>query len=228
MFFCVFAYCGSNIVNFYRISENLVYICVSTNGFVHKTISSMKKFLLTFAAVILAAVALNAQPRAIGGRLGYGVEFSYQHSVGASNMVQAELSFPGFVNGIGAAATYDWIFPITAWNHKGEWNWYAGVGAGLGFGWQNVNKQTAGGVTHRTSSNWFNIGVAGRIGVEYNFWFPLQLSFDWRPLFGPEVSWYNESWKGGSTTTKEHGSSADFYTGGLYAGAICLGVRYKF
>ena len=72
----------------------------------------MKKFLLTFAAVILAAVAVNAQPRAIGGRLGYGVEFSYQHSVSPSNMVQAELSFPGFVEGVGAAATYDWIFPI--------------------------------------------------------------------------------------------------------------------
>lgn len=61
----------------------------------------MKKFLLTFAAVILAAVAVNAQPRAIGGRLGYGVEFSYQHSVSPSNMVQAELSFPGFVEGVG-------------------------------------------------------------------------------------------------------------------------------
>lgn len=188
----------------------------------------MKKFLLTFAAVILAAVAVNAQPRAIGGRLGYGVEFSYQHSVSPSNMVQAELSFPGFVEGVGVAATYDWIFPIRSWNHKGSWNWYAGVGAGLGFGWPNVSKQTAGGVTHRVSSNWFNIGVAGRIGVEYNFWFPLQLSFDWRPLFGPCISWYNESWKGDGTTTKKHGSDADFYTGGLYAGAISLGVRYRF
>lgn len=92
----------------------------------------MKKFLLTFAAVILAAVAVNAQPRAIGGRLGYGVEFSYQHSVSPSNMIQAELSFPGFVDGVGAAATYDWIFPIRSWNHKGSWNWYTGVGAGLG------------------------------------------------------------------------------------------------
>lgn len=112
-------------------------------------------------------------------------------------MVQAELSFPGFVDGVGAAATYDWIFPIRSWNHKGSWNWYAGVGA-------------------------------GRIGVEYNFWFPLQLSFDWRPLFGPCISWYNESLKGGGTTTKEHGLSAGFYTGGLYAGAISLGVRYRF
>ncbi len=188
----------------------------------------MKKFLLTAALTVLAAAAAIAQPRAIGGRLGYGIEFSYQHSVGPSNMIQAELSFPGFVGGIGAAATYDWIFPITSWTEKGEWNWYAGVGAGLGFGWPNVDKSTVGGVTYKASSNWFNIGVAGRIGVEYNFWFPLQLSFDWRPLFGPSISWSRASVKGGGYDSSSHDTSAGFYAGGLYAGAICLGVRYKF
>jgi len=199
------------------------------NGFVHTKLKNiMKKFILTAALTVFVAAAVVAQPRAIGGRLGYGIEFSYQHSVGSSNMIQAELSFPGFVGGIGAAATYDWIFPITSWTERGEWNWYAGVGAGLGFGWPNVDKATIGGVTSRVSSNWFNIGVAGRIGVEYNFWFPLQLSFDWRPLFGPSISWTNSSVKGGGYDQSSHETSAGFYAGGLYAGAICLGVRYKF
>ena len=161
----------------------------------------MKKFLAIFAAVALSAIALNAQPRAIGGRLGWGAEVSYQHQLGQSNMLSAELSFPGFY-GIGAAATYDWLNPFGAdipWNYKGEWNWYMGVGAGASY-WFN---------------NWLNVGVAGRVGVEYNFWFPLQLSFDWRPVIGPDFVF-------------GEGGGVGFSGSGLYAGAICLGVRYKF
>lgn len=67
----------------------------------------MKKFILVLAATVLAAVAVSAQPRAIGARLGYGIEISYQHSLGVDNMLSAELSFPGFIGGVGAAATYD-------------------------------------------------------------------------------------------------------------------------
>ena len=188
----------------------------------------MKKFLLAAALTVLAAAAAVAQPRAIGGRLGYGIEFSYQHSVGTSNMIQAELSFPGFVDGIGAAATYDWIFPITSWNQRGEWNWYAGFGAGLGFGWPDVTRRNYDGVKSRWSRGGFNMGVAGRIGIEYNFWFPLQLSFDWRPLFGPSFTWTNYTVKSGGETSRSHTSDNSFYAAGLYAGAICLGVRYKF
>ena len=42
----------------------------------------MKKFIIVCAATLLAVVAVNAQPRAIGGRVAYGVGFSYQHSMG--------------------------------------------------------------------------------------------------------------------------------------------------
>ena len=66
----------------------------------------MKKFILVLAATVLAAVAVSAQPRAIGARFGWGAEVSYQHSLGADNMLSAELSFPGFA-AVGAAATYD-------------------------------------------------------------------------------------------------------------------------
>ncbi len=113
-------------------------------------------------------------------------------------MVEVEVGLPGFF-GVEAAATYDWIFPIRSWQEKGEWNWYAGVGAGAGYFWP--------------ASGY--VGAAGRIGVEYNFWFPLQLSFDWRPIVGPVFSF------GGATAVK-------FNAGGLYAGAIAFGIRYKF
>ena len=157
----------------------------------------MKKFILVAIAFLGAATLSYAQPRAIGGRIGYGFEASYQHGIGEKNMVSLELGLPGFY-GLEAAATYDWLIPIKSWEHKGEWNLYAGVGAGAGFYGFYAPVGFA--------------GVAGRFGAEYNFWFPLQLSIDYRPIVGP---WF--------------GSGAVGFNGaGLYAGAIAWGVRYKF
>lgn len=158
----------------------------------------MKKITILFVLTVGLFAAVQAQPRAVGGRIGVGLDASYQHSLG-SNMVEVELGLFGFW-GIEAAATYDWIFPINSWQNKGEWNWYAGVGAGLGLnGWNN---------------SYFFLGAAGRIGVEYNFWFPLQLSIDYRPVVGPAFGM--------------SGGGVAFNSWGLYAGAIGLGVRYKF
>ena len=133
----------------------------------------MKK---TFIAVIILIATCTigmAQPRAIGGRVGWGISPSYQHAFGESNMLQVDLDFFGFYWGIQAVATYNWIFPINSWSGAGSWNWYAGVGGGLGLGWLSG----------------FFVGAAGMIGVEYNFNFPLQLSLDWRPLIGP---WFGD------------------------------------
>ena len=160
----------------------------------------MKRFgLIVFIMAAFAAIAV-AQPRAIGGRIGYGVEVSYQHGLGENNMVSVDLGLPGFL-GVEAAATYDWLNPgglVIPWDEKGSWNWYAGVGAGVGF-WGFNNIYGFG-------------GVAGRIGIEYNFWFPMQLSLDYRPIIGV----------GGSNGV------VGFNTNGLYAGGIALGVRYLF
>jgi len=161
-----------------------------------------KTFILTVVCLLLSSVAVMASPRAIGGRLGYGLEFSYQHGLNSGNMVSIDAGLAGF-NGIEVAATHDWLFNISAWDKKGSWNWYAGVGAGLGLG--NLVKPA-------DQHNYFFAGVAGRIGAEYNFWFPLQLSLDWRPLIG----------------VSNAGSAWGFNHGGLYQGGLCLGVRYLF
>ena len=73
-----------------------------------------------------------------------------------------------------------------------------------------------------------NIGVDGRIGVEYNFWFPLQLSLDWRPVIGPEIDWYNTVTTTDGHTVRDNNTGVGFSTNGIYAGAISLGIRYKF
>lgn len=157
----------------------------------------MKKYLL-IAVLAVASLAAYAQPRAIGGRIGYGVEFSYQHGLGESNMVQLEVGVPGFY-GLEAACTYDWIDPFNAtvpWEEKGEWHWYMGVGGAVQTGFK---------------FDYGFIGAAGRIGIEYDFWFPMQLSIDFRPTLG--VAFNSEK-------------AAFGYD--LYGGGLGIGVRYKF
>lgn len=159
----------------------------------------MKKYLL-IAVLAVASLAAYAQPRAIGANLGGSLGFSYQHGFGEANMLDVAVSVP-FLNGwgIGGSVTYDWIDPFNApvpWNEKGEWHWYMGVGGG-------------GGIYGFKEPCWF-AGVVGHIGIEYDFWFPLQLSLDWRPNIG--VSNAHKNW---------------FNPWGLYDG-ISLGVRYKF
>ncbi|MGN1239992.1 MAG: hypothetical protein ACI4TV_03855 [Paludibacteraceae bacterium] len=161
----------------------------------------MKKLLLA-AVMAVASISLAvAQPRAVGVNLGSGLGFSYQHSLGEANMVDLAVNIPminGF--GIGGICTYDWIDPGNTpvpWNNKGEWHWYAGVGGAVGmYGFQ--------------APSWY-VGVAGHIGIEYDFWFPLQLSLDWRPNIG----------------IYGNGGGVGFNQWGLYDG-ISLGVRYKF
>lgn len=213
----------------------------------------MKKNLLLVVAMLLGATAVFAQPRAIGLRFGTGLEASYQHSLGESNMISVDFGmiYPNMsiaspttttkmggnkttnhasgtgsagMLGVEAAATYDWINPgglRFPWSHKGSWNWYAGVGFDVAY--MHLNGGGEG-------SHWGAMGVAGRIGVEYNFWFPLQLSFDYRPVIGPAFSAFSYDINVPEIGLKEtaHVSTVAYNLSGLYAGAICFAVRYKF
>ena len=153
----------------------------------------MKKIILIAAMVLGFAVAASAQPRAIGLRLGYGAEVTYQHSLGA-NFVEANLGLNTF-NAINAVATYNWMIAQPQWTDRCEWGFYAGPGAavGLGFG----------------ESRFFTAAAVGQVGLEYTFWFPLQLSIDIRPQLGLITA----------------NKAAGFYFGGWYP---ALGIRYRF
>ena len=108
--------------------------------------------------------------------------------------------------GVGGHVTYDWIDPFGAavpWNNKGEWHWYMGVGGSGGFNF-------GGTYGDKTYDSWWYAGVAGHIGIEYDFWFPFQLSLDWRPSLGVANT-----------------NGIEFNHRGLWGG-IQLGVRYKF
>jgi hypothetical protein len=169
----------------------------------------MKKLLLVAILAVAGVAATFAQPRAVGLNIGYGLDVSYQHALGESNMIDLSVNLPMF-DGIGAQATYDWINPFgTAipWAYSGQWNWYLGVGAGAGL--YNFTWMSAGVV------NWY-VGAVGHVGVEYQFDFPLVLSADWRPNIGVSgASGYGLT------------GGIGFNTIGLYSG-ITIGVRYMF
>jgi len=157
----------------------------------------MKKFLLIAVMAVAGVSFAVAQPRAVGARIGYGAQVSYQHQLG-QNMIQLEVGAPYF-RMLEATCTYDWIDPFNApvpWNEKGEWHWYMGVGGTVG-------------APFNFGAAW--VAATGRIGIEYDFWFPLQLSIDFRPSLGVAF--------GGSVAT---------FAYDVYGGGLGLGIRYKF
>jgi len=182
---------------------------------------------------ILATVGIAsavAQPRAIGGQLGNALEFSYEHTLG-NNFVSVDAGFPGwFIEGVSfeAVSTYNWLnpfgvdFPTVS---QGDWNWYMGVGAGIGDRIWNYSSWTT---YDKEWKNWFYVGAAGRFGVEYNFWFPLQLSAEWRPIVGPCFYTDTRIVNTGGSKVVYSDTYPEFYTKGLYMSSFLIGVRYKF
>ena len=122
----------------------------------------MKKMILTLALVAGMVGAVNAQvdSKAIGVRLTYGGEVSYQHPLSSSNRLEANLGY-GLGYGLGLSGAYQWVWDLSALAEG--FNWYAGVGAGASVG------------------DYFCLRALGQVGIEYNFNIPLQISLDYRP-----------------------------------------------
>ena len=158
----------------------------------------MKKIILIAALVFGVAFAASAQPRAVGGRLIYGIEASYQHYVGGENFVEADLGL-FTLYALQATAKYNFMLAQPAWTARGEWGVYAGPGATLG-------------LNYAGRRNDFVFAAVGQVGLEYTFWFPLQLSVDLRPQIGIAAG------KGG----------VRFYEEGLFGFVPTIGVRYRF
>ena len=152
----------------------------------------MKKFLAIAVLALGISFAAAAQPKAIGLRWGWNFEASYQHNVNGADFVEANLGTFGF-NSFDVSSTYNFMIAQPAWTARGEWGFYAGPGLALGF-----NKGVS-------------IAVQGQVGLEYTFWFPLQLSIDLRPQIG--LTFHD---------------GVGFYTPGLFGFAPCLSVRYRF
>ena len=128
----------------------------------------MKKALILLVAILGFTVAANAQSRAIGARVTYGAELSYQHEFGGSAFGEFDLGW--FRNGFSLTGIYDIIF-----GSVGDLNFYGGPGLAT---WIYSYK------ADNSSNIAFNLGIAAQLGMEYNFpTVPLQLSLDWRPVY---------------------------------------------
>lgn len=140
----------------------------------------MKK--LIFSIFMLSGVFFTVQAQdisknALGLRLGdndgFGGEISYQRGLSSNNRLELDLGWRDndHVSAFKLAGLYQWV-----WNIDGGFNWYAGVGGGLG-NWSYEYNNNSANVDHSE----FAVFVAGDIGIEYNFDIPLQLSLDFRP-----------------------------------------------
>lgn len=167
----------------------------------------MKKLVLlaafTMGAVFFSgANAQNISDNALGLRIGdgggFGAEISYQRALGGdNNRLELDLGWrnDSHYDAIKLVGLYQWV-----WNIDGGFNWYVGAGAGLGSYDDNRHNDD---FDH--NDGLFAL-IAGDIGIEYNFDFPLLLSLDFRPEIG--FSDYDEH---------------DEFTPD-----IALGIRYQF
>lgn len=163
----------------------------------------MKKIILSaimLCGLMIGAQAQNISKNALGLRLGsndgFGTEISYQARLSAKNRLELDLGWRNnkYEDNIKIAGIYQWV-----WNLDGGLNWYAGLGGGAGTWRYNDNDNI--------DDNGTFAFVAGDLGIEYNFDFPLQVSLDVRPEF------YLNSRS---------------YVQNNYGTDVALGVRYRF
>ena len=116
-------------------------------------------------------ISKNALGLRLGSNDGFGGEISYQRKLSSDNRLELDLGFRNSsdndVNAFKVAGLYQWVMPI-----EKNFNWYVGVGGGLGSWSYNKNQ-------NKDSGTFFF--AAGDIGIEYNFDIPLQISLDFRP-----------------------------------------------
>lgn len=167
----------------------------------------MKKLIITGIIVLIASVSMNAQEiskNALGLRLGdsdgFGAEISYQGRLSPANRLELDLGWRNGKNydGFKLAGLYQWV-----WNIDSGFNWYAGLGGGLGSFSFNDNSDNNNGNDFTDTF----VFAAGDIGIEYNFDIPLLISLDFRP----EIGFGNELYDN---------NDLDF--------DIALGLRYQF
>ena len=162
----------------------------------------MKKLILSafmLAGAVFSSQAQEISKNALGLRLGdndgFGGEISYQRKLSTDNRLELDLGWRDskHYDAIKLVGLYQWV-----WNIEGGFNWYAGVGGGIGT--YDYNYDGPGpDFDNDYDDNGTFLLVAGDIGIEYKFDFPLQLSLDFRPElyfgddfrddnFGPDIA----------------------------------------
>ena len=195
----------------------------------HIFVPVMKRILLTII-VATAAVSAYAQPRALGIRAGVsGLEADYQHDFARNQFLEGNFGLDFGYNangapGVKATAVYNFIWARPAWTNRGTWALYAGPGVSVGYVDDEVHfTDTDGRNINYFRDHGFMFGICGQVGLEYTFWFPLQLSVDLRPVVGLHI---NDGYS--APDGRRYGSRIGFYDNGLLGLVPSVSVRYRF
>ena len=186
--------------------------------------TNMKKLLTTIVMLALTVGVTMAQPKAIGVRLGYNFEASYQHLFRSGGMLEVDAGVSPFITSTGIMITedgqqfvqhykygraelilaYDWVMDI-----KSNFYWYIGVAAGVSWGYGEFFN-TPHYDKHGKLVEFSRLGLpaGAQIGLEYDLKIPLNLSVDWRPMINL------------------FGLRQGDFTSNLFN--VALGVRYRF
>lgn len=141
----------------------------------------MKKIILLSTFMICIFSSMNAQnisEHAIGVRFGdndgFGGEISYQRLLNEMNRFEVDLGYRNHkdFSAFKLTGVYQWVWAIDE-----GFNWYAGVGAGIG-SWSRGNDFIG------AEEEGLFINADGSIGIEYNFTGPILISLDFRPEIG--------------------------------------------
>ncbi len=123
-------------------------------------------------------ISKNAIGLRLGDSDGFGAEVSYQRGLSQKNRLEFDLGWRNrnnyYYNNarfVKLTGLYQWV-----WNIEGDFNWYVGAGGGIANGSYNYKDEGK-----RYTDNYTYAFIAGDIGIEYLFDFPLQLSLDFRP-----------------------------------------------
>jgi hypothetical protein len=139
----------------------------------------MKKVILSFVLVLGSLSLVSAQQNAIGLKLGWGADLSYQRYLNDANRLEFNLGLNSFESNspFTLSGAYQWVWDLS--QLAPGFQWYAGVGAMCGI-WSQ-EKVTVAGQTIVEGKTHFYVWAIGNVGIEYNFDFPLQLALDWTP-----------------------------------------------
>ena len=141
----------------------------------------MKRTFAVIVAILGLTFLASAQPKAVGVRIGNGIDLSYEQCLGGLNFLEFEGGLDGYNgNNIHLDGVYNFMIATPDWTSAGSWGFYGGPGAGLAI----VNVPDSDGAS-------VFAGVVGTLGLEYTFNIPLQISLDLRPrlMFGNNNVW---------------------------------------
>lgn len=178
----------------------------------------MKKIIAIISALICFTVMADAQSRALGARLGgCGIELSYTYDLSHTTFAEFNLGMDvGYDNSPGFKVTgiYNYILARPSFTTRGNWTLYGGPGVSAGY----VEDKIKGNEHYTMYEHGFMAAIVGQIGLDYTFWFPLQLALDMRPAFGFHVNGGGDGYD----------AKVGVYDNGFRGFMPTLSIRYKF